>query len=188
MYNPSFKGDVCSHRHAIFLDNFIRRLFQNPKKIAGPYINPGDTVLDLGCGPGYFSIDMAKMAGTGGRVFSVDLQEEMLSRVVQKSVQNRLTGIITPHRCTQENIGLGPEIKADFILAYYMVHETLDHGKFLSQVRALMKPEGRFLMVEPLFHVSRKKFEQIVKTAMDTGFILKDRPPGKGGRSVLLGI
>ncbi len=188
MYNSSFKGDVCSHSHSIFLDNFIRRIFQNPKKIVGPYINPGDTVIDLGCGPGYFSIDMAKMVGSQGRVFSVDLQDEMLSKVAHKSGLKNLTDIIHLHQCSQDSIGLDPEVKADFILAYYMVHETMDHGEFLSQVKTLLKPGGQFLIVEPPFHVSKTLFEQIAKTALDTGFILKERPSGKGGKSVLLGL
>jgi len=74
MYNKEYKGDVCSHTHSFFLDNFLRRLIQNPKKIVGEYIKKGDTIIDLGCGPGYFSIAMAKMVGDTGRVYSVDLQ------------------------------------------------------------------------------------------------------------------
>ena len=67
MYNKKFKGDVCSHSHSFFLDNFVRRLIQNPKRITGEYIREGDTVLDLGCGPGYFSINMATLTGTAGK-------------------------------------------------------------------------------------------------------------------------
>ena len=37
------------------LDTFrIRRLIQNPYKIVGEYVKEGQTVLDLGCGPGFF--------------------------------------------------------------------------------------------------------------------------------------
>lgn len=188
MYNPSFKGDVCSHKHSFFLDNYIRRLFQNPKKIVGPYIGPGDTVVDLGCGPGFFSIDMAEMVGDKGQVFSVDLQEEMLSKVTYKSVLKNLTNIIRPHQCTQEGIGLPDTVKADFILAYYMVHETLDHGAFLSEVKTLLSHGGRLLIVEPPIHVSAAKFREITEAALRVGFKIIDTPKGKGGKSILLGI
>ncbi len=72
MYNKAFKGDVCSHSHSFFLDNFVRRIIQNPKRILGEYIREGDTIIDLGCGPGYFSIDMAEMTGKAGLRFLID--------------------------------------------------------------------------------------------------------------------
>ena len=186
MYNPLFEGDVCSHNHSFFLDNFIRMIFQNPKKIVGPYIHPGDTIIDLGCGPGYFSIDMAEMTGPEGTVYAVDLQKEMLSKVAHKSVMKKLTDIVHLHRCAQTHIGLPAGINADFILAYYMVHETLDHGDFLTQVKALLASGGKVLIVEPPFHVSGPLFEKITWAALDSGFTIQDRPKGKGGKSLLL--
>ncbi|HCY86997.1 MAG TPA: SAM-dependent methyltransferase, partial [Desulfobacteraceae bacterium] len=171
-----------------FLDNHIRRWFQNPKKITGPYVGEGDTVVDLGCGPGFFSIDMAQMVGEQGQVFSVDLQEEMLSKVAYKSALKKLTGIIRPHQCTQKGIGLPDTIQADFILAYYMVHETLDHEAFLSEVKTILAPDGRLLIVEPPIHVSSEKFREITRAALNAGFEIIDRPKGKGGKSLLLGI
>ena len=41
-------------------------------------------VLDIGCGPGFFSIELAKMVGKGGKIFSVDLQEVMLQKIRNK--------------------------------------------------------------------------------------------------------
>ncbi len=84
MSTSTYKGDVCSHSHSIFLDNFFRRLFQHPKRIIGEYIKEGDTAIDLGCGPGFFSIDMAKMVGSTGKIIAVDLQKEMLEKVKEK--------------------------------------------------------------------------------------------------------
>ncbi len=50
---------VCPVALSGSLDNSIRRWLQNPKKILSPYIKEGMTVLDVGCGPGFFSIEMA---------------------------------------------------------------------------------------------------------------------------------
>jgi 2-polyprenyl-3-methyl-5-hydroxy-6-metoxy-1,4-benzoquinol methylase len=66
---------VCSWKHAFALDNPIRRLIHNPQKILGRYIKAGQTVLDVGCGPGTFSLAMAKMVGELGKVIAVDVQE-----------------------------------------------------------------------------------------------------------------
>ncbi|MFH1153836.1 MAG: methyltransferase domain-containing protein [Pseudomonadota bacterium] len=188
MYNTKFKGDVCSHSHSYFLDNSFRKFFQNPRRLLGEYIDPGDLVVDLGCGPGFFSIEMARMAGETGRVIAVDLQTEMLEKVKAKAIRKGLLDRMRLHACTQDRIGLEDTVKADFVLAYYMVHETLDHLDFLKQVKQILKTSGRFLLVEPVFHVSKYHFQQIVDAAVSAGFSLVDLPGKKGGRSALLTV
>ena len=55
------------------LDNRVRRWIQKPKKILKFYIKEGMAVLDVGCGPVFFSIEMAQMVGKSGRVIAADL-------------------------------------------------------------------------------------------------------------------
>ncbi len=188
MYNKEYKGDICSHTYSFFLDNFFRRIIQNPKKIIGEYISEGDTVIDLGCGPGYFTTEMARMAGPSGKVIAVDLQKEMLEKTQKKAKRLSLEGRIIFHNCPQDKIGLNEDVKADFILAYYMVHETLDHLKFLTEIKTLLKEQGKFLLVEPRFHVSKKQFQQIARDVENAGFINLGNPPKKGGHSLLLTV
>jgi len=57
---------VCPVALSGSLDNRFRRWFQNPRKILRPYVEKGMTVLDIGCGPGFFSIDMAHLMGASG--------------------------------------------------------------------------------------------------------------------------
>jgi len=75
---------ICPVEYAGGLDNSVRRLLQNPRKILKPYIHQGMTVLDLGCGPGFFSIEIAKMLKDTGKVIAADLQEGMLEKVNKK--------------------------------------------------------------------------------------------------------
>lgn len=186
MKHQNLNRDVCSHKHAFFLDNIFRKWFQNPDRIVGEYISKGDVVIDLGCGPGFFSIEMAKMAGSDGCVYSVDLQKEMLDKVDVKALKNKVNDRIVLHQCLEGRIGLDETIKADFILAYYMMHEVPDQAAVLKEVKLMLKPGGRFLIVEPIFHVSRKAFEVTIKTAEKIGFHSLERPAKKGGRSLLL--
>ncbi len=188
MANTEYKGDVCKHSHSFALDNFIRRFFQNPDKIVGEYINKGDIVIDLGCGPGFFSIDMAKMVGAKGKVYSVDLQKEMLEKVKTKAVRQNLMNQVVLHQCGQDNIGLEENIKADFMLAFYMVHETPDAINFLKEAKNHLKKDGLFLIVEPLFHVPKEKFMTISNHAKALGFKVIGNPKKKGGRSLLLSV
>jgi ubiquinone/menaquinone biosynthesis C-methylase UbiE len=69
------RNRVCSVERAGALDISLRKLLQNPQKILKPFIKEGMTVADLGCGPGFFTIEMAKMVGNNGKVTAVDLQE-----------------------------------------------------------------------------------------------------------------
>jgi ubiquinone/menaquinone biosynthesis C-methylase UbiE len=185
-FNSTYQGDVCSHTHSFVLDNFIRRIFQDPVEIAGPYIRPGDTVIDFGCGPGYFTAAMAKLTGPGGKVWAVDLQPEMLEKVEKKCRDLGLSAIVNCHRCSQKAIDLDSAVQADFMLAYYMVHEIPDNRVFFKQAYPLLKSGGRFLVVEPPFHVNKSQFKTICTAALEAGFNQLDTPKGKGGRTLLL--
>jgi len=180
------QGRVCPHTFAFMLDNWIRLLIQNPAKILKEYIRPGDIVIDMGCGPGFFTIEMARLVGKSGQVIAVDMQPEMLARVARKAVRKGVAGQVTCHRCHPDRIGL--DLKSDFILAYYMVHETPDAMVFSREARTLLREKGQLLVVEPRMHVSRRDFEKMLVIAEESGLKGLSFPLKKGGHSVLLGI
>jgi ubiquinone/menaquinone biosynthesis C-methylase UbiE len=142
------------------------------------------TVLDLGCGPGFFTIEMAGMVGESGRVIASDLQEGMLQKIREKIQGTKLEKRIVLHKCEADRIGV--EEKVDFALAFYMVHELPDQDSFLKEIASLLKPNGRFLIVEPPFHVSKKAFEETIKKAGDAGLTVAERPRIFLSKAVLL--
>jgi ubiquinone/menaquinone biosynthesis C-methylase UbiE len=177
---------ICSWKIAFALDNPIRRIIHNPQKILGGYIEPGQTVLDLGCGPGTFSLAMAKMVGESGKVIAVDVQEEMLQIVREKAVQQGLGSIIVAHKSDPNRIGLSE--KVDFALAFYMVHEVPDAEAFLKEIASLLKPKGKLLIVEPKFHVSAAAFEKTIAIARQAGLRPVSEPKIRFSRSKLLSL
>lgn len=177
------KGHVCPHQIGFILDNPFRRLIQNPKKIVGEYIRKGNMVIDMGCGPGYFTIDMAKMVGENGMVTAVDLQEHMLLKVKRKAVKHGVLDRMEFHQCESNIIGLNR--KVDFILAYYMIHETPNPKRILAELKDMLKTSGKLLIVEPKMHVSKNLFDTMLSEAEDVDLSVMDLPKGKGGRSVL---
>lgn len=92
---------VCPVESAGSLDGRIRRFFQNPQKILEPYMREGMTILDLGCGPGFFSIAMAEMVGETGKVIAVDLQEGMLRRLKDKIKGTSIENRVKLHKCEE---------------------------------------------------------------------------------------
>jgi ubiquinone/menaquinone biosynthesis C-methylase UbiE len=178
------KNRVCPVEIAGSLDNRIRRWLQNPQKILRPYIGEGMTVLDLGCGPGFFSVDIAQMVGKSGRVIAADLQEGMLQKLRDKIRGTDLEGRITLHKCEENKIGLSEEV--DFILAFYMVHEVPHQEELFNEMNSIIKRSGQVFIIEPPFHVSKTVFEETIRSARDAGFTPVERPKVFLGRTVIL--
>jgi ubiquinone/menaquinone biosynthesis C-methylase UbiE len=183
--NTSERTRVCSVERAGALDWNLRRLLQNPEKIVKPYIKEGMTVLDLGCGPGFFTLDLAKLVGRTGKVVAADMQKGMLDLVKQKFSGSNLENTIELHQSQQNKIGL--LMKFDFILIFYMLHEVPDQSLFLQEVHSFVKPGGRVLIVEPKFHVSKMEFILSVEEMRRASFEIIERPGIVFSRSILLG-
>lgn len=172
MANP--KNRVCPVSLAGGLDNKIRRYLQNPRKILKPYVEEGMAILDIGCGPGFFSIELAQMTGKSGRVIAADLQEEMLQKIRDKIQGTELEDRIRLHKCETDRLGLSENV--DFIFAFYMVHEVPDQQAFFNEIKSILKPKGHILIIEPPFHTSKRMFDEIVRKALNAGLKLINRP------------
>jgi ubiquinone/menaquinone biosynthesis C-methylase UbiE len=178
------KNRVCPVSGASSLDNRLRRWLQNPRKILSSHIKEGMTVLDFGCGPGYFVIEIAQMVGKSGRVIAADLQEGMLQKLRQKIHGTELEERITLHRCAENKIGLSE--KADFVLAFYVVHEIPNQEELFMELESILQPSGQLLVVEPPFHVSKSAFHETIGIAIGTGFDPLEGPKVLFGKTVLL--
>ena len=168
------KNRVCPVERAGGLDNSFRRWLQNPRKILEPYCKPGMTALDLGCGPGFFSVEMARLVGPTGRVIACDLQEGMLKKLGDKIKGSALEKIIALRQCQDGRIGVSGPV--DFVLAFYMLHEVPNQENYFKELHSLLKPDGRFLAVEPPFHVSKSEFAETIHKAISTGFTAIESP------------
>ncbi|OEH85015.1 methyltransferase type 11 [Desulfuribacillus stibiiarsenatis] len=175
---------VCSIDHAKSLDNKLRGIIQNPNKILGNYINKGMLVIDIGCGPGFFTTTMAELVGDKGKVIAIDLQEKMLEFLKDKIRGTKLEEIIITHQCSERSLELSAE--ADFILAFYMVHEVPCQKTFFQEVKSLIKLDGKVLVVEPFFHVSNRSFQKTKEIVSNMGFEIIEEPNMFMCRSIVL--
>jgi ubiquinone/menaquinone biosynthesis C-methylase UbiE len=151
---------------------------QNPEQLLAPYLRKGMTVLEPGPGMGFFTLPMAALVGASGRVVALDLQEKMLEKLrrrankagVQKQIEARVVG--------PESMGLEDlRGKADFALAFAVVHEVPSAERFFAELAAALKTGGQCLLAEPGGHVSEEVFAKELEAAAKAGFQLVSRPP-----------
>lgn len=159
---------VCPVERAGGLDNIFRKWLQNPLKILAPYIQEGMVGLDIGCGPGFFTLPIAQLVGSAGRVIGVDLQEEMLEKVRRKIKGAEFEDRIVLQKSDGNSIGVAEQL--DFVLLFYVVHEVPKKDGFFNEIARILRPTGKVLIVEPPFHVSRSAFKGALRIAEEAGF------------------
>ncbi len=159
---------VCPLEKAGSLDSWWRKLLQNPNRLLKPHIKSGMTVLDFGCGPGYFTFKAAELAGENGKIIAVDLQQGMLDILKSKIADSELKNRIKLHKCEADKIGITEEV--DFIIAIYVIHETPDPNKTLKEMYDMLKPGSRLLSIDPKRHFSKEGFEEMIEIAKSIGF------------------
>ena len=175
---------VCPWWLAYTFDHRLRLWVHNPEKLFGKYVKPDMTVVDLGCGLGFNTMGLAGLVGNAGKVVALDIQQKMLDVVMKRAKKRGVANRI--ETCLARGNDLNLHVKAQFILAFYMVHEVPDPDRFMAQVADNLSEHGRFMMVEPPFHVSNRDFTSSIARAESLGLVLEDRYKILFGRTAVL--
>jgi ubiquinone/menaquinone biosynthesis C-methylase UbiE len=178
------KPYVCPVVFAGTLDNFFRRLVHKPRKMLEPYISKGMTVLDLGCGPGFFTVELAQLVGEEGKIVAADIQQGMLDKMAARIRGTDVEKRVEIHLCQPDRIGISQ--KVDFVLAFWMVHEVPDQKGMFEEIKSILNPGGRIWIIEPKMHVTGKSFKNIIAMTELTGLEIIERPKVSLSRSMLL--
>jgi ubiquinone/menaquinone biosynthesis C-methylase UbiE len=156
------------------LESPFRYRFQSPKKILAPYIRSGMIVLDLGCGPGFFTTAIAELLNNSGKVIAADVQTGMLERLRQKIHGTNFEHIIHIHRNDESHLEL--KTKIDFVLAFYSFHEVTNLDQLISEIKSALQPDAKVLIAEQKFHVSKRSFDDIIMKMTNHGFETIEKP------------
>jgi len=128
------------------LDNPGRRETLPPEKILSlTGLKEGDTFLDIGAGTGYFAIPAADITGKTGKVIAADISPEMLNEL--KSRHKSCRGNIEFLLSREERLDLETGI-ADMAFMAFILHEINDVKSYLKEVHRILKPGGKFALVE----------------------------------------
>lgn len=147
-------------------DNALRRIYQDPYRILGMLVRPGESALDVGPGMGYFTLPLAELVGPGGRVCALDIQPEMMDRLRRRIGRSGARNIETR---LYDGSRFGLDCKFDFILLFWMFHEVRGKDLFLAELANVCKPGTRILLAEPFFHVTGKDFRSALAMFADNG-------------------
>lgn len=179
-----------THIHSVekagALESSFRYRFQNPEKIVQPYVKPGMTILDLGCGSGFFTTEIARILNGSGKVIAADLQNGMLEKVSQKMAGSDLERIVQIHKCEEKSLNLTD--KMDFILAFYAFHEMSCLDNIIDDIKELLKPNGEIFIAEQKFHVTKSTFMAIIDKMRTKGFEITGKPNVFLSRAVVMKI
>ena len=102
-------------------------------------ITPNDHVADIGCGPGYFSIPLAKHL-IHGRLYAMDILDEMLEAVRRRVSETRL-GNVEVMKCSPTEFPL-PAGSLDGVMLAFVLHRSEDKVGMMVALRELLKPRG----------------------------------------------
>ena len=102
-------------------------------------INVYDTVADIGCGPGYFTLPLAK-ALVRGKVLALDLDDEMLVACRERVGEARL-GNVEILKCSEFEFPIEAG-SVDGVFLAFVIQANPDKGRFLKAVREVIQPRG----------------------------------------------
>ena len=178
---------VCPWWIGYLLLSPLRKWGQNPRRILGPYVRPGMTVVDVGSAMGYFTLPLAELVGPTGRVVAVDLQARMLRTLARRARRAGLAGRIEMRGCTAESLGLSDLAgRVDFALVFAVAHEVPDVARLMAELAAVLSPQGRALLAEPSGHVSAEEFAASIAAAEAANLTVESQPAIARSRAALL--
>ena len=129
-----------------YLESEERRALLDPPRLLGHFIiQKGWVVVDVGCGPGFFTFPLAGIVGDGGRVYGVDQAPQMIVRLKER-IGNLHAKNVLAVLSTEESIPL-PDGIADFALLSMVLHE-LDGLSTLAETRRILRASGRLGVVD----------------------------------------
>ena len=156
-----------------FLLNPLRKINLNPEKLLSVYIRPGMKIIDAGCAMGFFSLPMARLTGSEGRVICIDPQKKMLDTLKKRAARTGVSEIIDARLCTYDSLlVMDLHGQIDLAFAFGVLHETRDKKKFIAEICSTLRSGSVFIFGEPHV-VTQDEFSDSIALVEEYGLAIK---------------
>jgi SAM-dependent methyltransferase len=109
-------------------------------------IKPGQVLCDMGCGNGFYTLELARRVGPRGLVYAVDVQPEMLHMLAERLAREGIRNV-RPVLGTPIDPRL-PRGSLDLVLCVDVYHEFSHPEAMLGRIRDSLKPDGLLVLAE----------------------------------------
>jgi arsenite methyltransferase len=144
---PRPTGNLSLKERIKLLENPSRTKMQRPEEVVKMLnIKPGMTVADIGAGTGFFARRFAKAVGPSGKVYAVDISEDILSYLSDQAKKEKLSNIQTVLDKPDD-----PMLPAGAIdLAFFSdtTHHVGHRTAFFKKIYEALKPDGRMAIID----------------------------------------
>ena len=164
-HHSKFAFRIISLMH----DNPLLPIFRNPYKLlraAG--LKPGQKVLEVGCGPGFFTILAAKIVGKEGFVYAVDVHPLAIEKVKEKIKKEGIKNV-KPILTNASNIGL-PDLSIDLAFLFGLRYIAGGLEDVISEIHRVLKPGGVLS-----FEKTRGPAKKLIEEVERGGFTYSER-------------
>ena len=140
-------ASACASLKRSAYEDSDRDAWQRPDAVIALLgVDPGDRVADLGAGSGYFSFRLAGAVGPAGRVYAVDVDEDMLE-LLKDQARQRGVANLTVVKAEPGDPKL-PDGEVDLVFVCDTYHHLPDRVAYLERLLADLAPSGRVAIVE----------------------------------------
>jgi ubiquinone/menaquinone biosynthesis C-methylase UbiE len=162
----------CPASLSWLVDLPIRRRYMKPV-LDRVGISPGETVLELGPGPGAFTIDAARRIGPQGKLIAVDIQPAMIAQVEERVRRAGLRNVET-HVASAYELPL-EDATVDRAFLVTVLPEIPDPVRGLREIYRVLKPGGIFSTTEEFLDPDYPRRKTTIAWARAAGFELTER-------------
>jgi SAM-dependent methyltransferase len=162
----------CPASLSWLVDDAIRRRYMRPV-LARIGIRPGERVLELGPGPGAFTVGAAECAGPTGRLIAVDIQPQMIAQVEARVREAGLTNVET-HVSSAYNLPV-EDGTVDRAFLITVLPEIPDPARALAELHRVLRPGGVLSITEEFYDPDYLFASETVRLAEAGGFRLEKR-------------
>jgi ubiquinone/menaquinone biosynthesis C-methylase UbiE len=132
-------------RHLLLAEDRIER-FDRYELLRSLGVGDGKAVADLGCGPGFFTLPASELVGPTGKIYAVDVQQEMVDDLRTRLAQQGITNVAV--RRSSELEPSIPQRSVDLALLAFVLHEIDQRSSFLLAAKRLLREGGRIAVIE----------------------------------------